>query len=67
MPHVEYDKHKDEKDDKITQKKIDEAYKKSLEMREKLKTGGLGLDFGNQINMNHFIAKAKMESAKMKK
>ena len=66
LPHVEYDKKKDPKNEKITQNKIDEAYKKSLEMREKLKSGGLGLDLGKQINMNHFIAKAKMESAKMK-
>lgn len=35
-------------------------------MKNQLKQRGLGLDFGKQINMNHFIAKAKMESAKIK-
>jgi hypothetical protein len=66
LPHVEYERHNKGKEEKITQKKIDEAYQKSLEMRDQLKQRGLGLDFGKQINMNHFIAKAKMESAKIK-
>lgn len=66
LPHVEYERHNKDKEEKITQKKIDEAYQKSLEMRNQLKQRGLGLDFGKQINMNHFIAKAKMESAKIK-